>query len=135
MAYVQYIALRNIAPGHVEGNQYDLDILGTLTRQLLVDKEVIKSEDGQTITLFNREELSWGVQTRVFGQSTNIQIEDMREFLASVARGESFSFIPDGEPGGSGDVFTVILEGSNWAEERIGIRSNYRYSLKFRAIT
>lgn len=134
MGYVRYTALRNLAPSHIVDFEYELNVPAIITRRLLVDKEVIKAEGGQTITLFNREELSWSIRTKVFGQSLVDQVEHIREFLSSVSRGESFSFIPDGVIGGDGNVFPVILDGSNWSEERVGIRNNYRYTFIFRVL-
>ncbi len=137
MGYVSYVALRNLASGHTAGDTHELDILGTANRKLVTDKNVIKSEEGQTTTLFNREEVIWQIQTKVFGISMVDQVENIREFLHSVSRGESFTYYPDGTIGEVVDPFSalvVILEGDAWNENRVGIRNNFRYSFDFRVL-
>ena len=134
MGYVTYTALRNLSSGHTSGESYSLDILGTSNRQMLVDKEVIKAEEGQTITLFNREEIKHNIQTKVFGVGVVDSIESIREFLHSVSRGESFTYYLNAEIGDPANPLSVILESSSWQENRVGIRGNFRYNFIFREL-
>lgn len=134
MSYVTYTALRQLTSGHTAGATYDLDILGTSNRRLAVDKTIIKSEEGQTITLFNREEIIYRIQTKVFGVSVVDQIENIQEFLHSVARGESFTYYPISEIGDITNPLNVILDGTRWNENRVGIRNNFRYNFELRVL-
>lgn len=117
MAAVTYTAKRSLASGHTEGTEYSLDIsLSALERRVDTVKDTATSLSGRDETLLHRLDVRWSCTTTYIDSA---DMPELREFLASTAGGESFTFDPYGTVASPDDPVTVTRQGNGYRERRI----------------
>lgn len=85
---IVYTAARSLAPSHVAGTQYLLNIEGVdAIRNRTVDKTVLRSKGGAIETLRNRADNEW---TLTFAPVNGLDVAKLIEFLDSTEGGEKF---------------------------------------------
>ena len=122
-----YTAKRNIQAGHtidvdytidIGVDQYDYDLNNKGTQSVAFD--------GSTVSVIHNMAETITISTLPLDMEPNVTIDDMREFLYSVATGETFSI--DGD--------TVIMDSfkSPFKENRRSVTDDYSYSFKVRKL-
>lgn len=131
MAAVTYTAWRSLVSGHVEGDEYSLDIpLASLERRVAEEKERTESLSGNEETLLHRLDVFWSCTTANIKEA---DIGALREFLDSTAGGEQFTFDPYGSVASPDDPVTVKRRGSGYREQRVGrVARVYRVSFEMK---
>ena len=109
MSSVTYTAKRRIISGHTIDTEYDIDFDSTLLDQQmrLVGSQSV-SLSGTTEGINNRVSDIWTVRTEIFADAS---LDSWKEFLASVAAAETFTFDAYGTSGSPDNAQSVILEG------------------------
>jgi hypothetical protein len=109
MASVTYTALRRIISGHSASTSYSIDFEASrIDPALNFTRDFGISLDGTTEGILSRVEDTWAVTTS-FIDSTDLS--QWKEFLASVAAAEGFTFDAYGTSGSPDNPETVILTG------------------------
>lgn len=131
---IQYVATRNLAPGHQLEAEYEIvvlaqsldrDVSAEVNRQISLDRSRVESE----LRGFDRfyDVLTDHIQ---IGSAT----AEFEEFLESVINGESFSFDPDSDTEGlEVRPMTVMLETTSYRPQR-NIPGHYQYSFTVRLL-
>lgn len=110
MAFAEYIARRRLAPGHVVGTVYGLQLtLVGADRSVAVLREQPEALDGSSETLYFGEKVSWQIRTIPYSEPIAGLV---REFLASVSDGQVFLFDLYGNGAGSVQEISVTLDGA-----------------------
>lgn len=107
MADITYTAEREIASGHTQGTQYTITIpLARWDRSPRTEKNTVRSLSGRTMTRRLNTVVFYDITTSPTDDAT--QIAHMREFLASVNGGETFTINPFG-----GGAISLKLDGDH----------------------
>lgn len=89
MGALSYIATRSLAPGHIELEEYSLEIgLTDATRSRDVRKTVHRAANGNTETVYEGAETTWALE---FEPTAGADLLQLIEFLDSTASGETFT--------------------------------------------
>jgi len=115
MAYVVYQASRALAPAHIAGVDYELQLkISDLIRPSGGDlKEMPQAIAGNVETLFFGEVRTWGV-TLAPARISEAQI--LYEFLRSTADGQQFTFDPYGSVGHGIAAMQVVRADDGYTE-------------------
>lgn len=114
------------------GQSYSIEFTPrALERSGRIDRSRRTSLAGNRETLLNRIETFWNVNS---GRLLESQIPQWREFLASVAAGETFSFDPYGTIAMPDNPLSVDLEDDDHTESRLGKTRRYIVALKLRVL-
>ncbi|MDG9671813.1 hypothetical protein ONV78_29020 [Hahella sp. CR1] len=127
--YVEYTARRFIAPGHVAGGNYWIDV--KLTRcdfDAQIEAQTTTALSGKSKTLLHRIDQTYDIATVYMNQLE--QLAEMREFLGSVSGGESFMVSLHGDR--VSPLQPAMLDPITWKEERYGTTDYFRYTFKVR---
>jgi len=95
-----------------------------------IESETTTSLDGSMETDFQRIDVFWDVSTDFIETAT--RLAEFREFLASVAGGEVFTFDPEATDGTAVDEYQVKLVSQRHRRRRIGMLDAYTYSVRMR---
>ena len=134
MSAITYTAKRYLAPGHVFDTQYSIDV----KMQSINDdeekhlKKAHRSISGKTETWLQRIDRYVTFKTVPIDESTNLYFS-MREFLSSVAGGESFVIDSFGSVASPNNPQTYILESVSPAQ-RIKTLHYKTFSFKARLV-
>ena len=119
MATIIYTAKRSLAPGHVEGEEYllEIGILDDANRRVATEKDVQRSLGGAMETLRHRHDVMWTL-TLEPTQGKNMPL--VREFLDSTDGGEAFSIDLYGQYAQMVNVKRIDTQYSETAFMRVG---------------
>lgn len=89
MGTIIYTAKRSLAPGHLLGDEYGLEIgiMDDAQRSTAVEKETQRALGGATETLRHRSDVNW---TLTLEPQRGVDMPFLREFLDSTDGGEPF---------------------------------------------
>jgi hypothetical protein len=131
---IEYIATRNLGPGHTINLTYEIavlaqtldrDVSASISRQVSLDRSRVESELRGIERFYDvtTDHIPIGNSSRYF-----------EEFLESVINGESFTFDPDSDAVGSVvSPQSAILESSSYRPVR-AIPGYYQYSFTVRLL-
>ena len=126
-----YTAKRRLASGHSVETEYDYVIDGAaIDQDESIESETTTSLNGSMETDFQRIDVFWDVSTDFIETAT--RLAEFREFLASVAGGEVFTFDPEATDGTAVDEYQVKLVSQRHRRRRIGMLDAYTYSVRMR---
>ena len=127
MAVITYIAARSLVAGHTAGDEYAIEIpFSRWDRVAKREAETIRTLSGNSFTRLHRIDTSYDAGTVPVDDTA--LINQMREFLASVAGGEEFTVDPLGTIAAPDQEFAVEIEGDP-TESR---QQNFWFSFQFR---
>lgn len=131
MAYVTYTALRKIISGHSASTSYTIDFGATEMTPILDLKNSYNiALDGTTEGVLDRTDDRWRVRTNHIDSA---DVDQWKEFFASVAAAESFAFDAYGTSVSPDNEQTVILEG-NPTFTRVSTIDKFNISFNVRVI-
>lgn len=134
MSAIIYTAKRYLAPGHTANTQYSIDV-GMRTINDDEEKHHRKqhrSLSGLTETWLHRIDRYISFQTVPLYEGHSLYF-DMREFLSSVAGGETFTVDPWGTVAAPNNPITCLLDGVSPAQRADTLRYKM-FSFKARVI-
>jgi hypothetical protein len=109
MTAITYTAERSLAPGHLQGENYEIGIRCVgIEKGLDLDKTARVAKSGRTETITWRSKRIWQVTTAVYDSEDLLEI---LEFLSSVSQGEAFEFDEFGRPGQPDLPAVVVMDG------------------------
>lgn len=129
---IEYIARRSLAPGHIAGQTYTLDLEVSEAVPNVADvREDARSAGGAIESVFERTDTYWTIDTAPFSGDRVFQV---REFLDSIESGETFRVWLT-----YGDIVPLVLkqEGGAGSEEsfmRTGSAERDFFTARFTAL-
>lgn len=127
MSAITYTAKRNVDGSRTSGIVYSFDVnLNQYTRQVDRHADTMVSLSGTRITTFHRIDENYNVSTVPINDST--LLTQMREFLDSVAGGETFTLDAFGSVASPDNAITFVLE--NYTETLVDLSGFYSFSFK-----
>lgn len=91
MLQIDYIAKRSLKTGHVVDTQYTINTeLSRRDRRYATVGSQSVALSGNTTTIVHRRDEIWRLESQIITTTTVPDIDDMIEFLDSVASGETF---------------------------------------------
>jgi len=128
MAVITYTAQRSVMANHVVGTQYTFEILLNKFDRIPKRKQnTATSLSGLTQTLLHRIDISY--QAATIPTNSQNKIDQLREFLDSVAAGEEFTLDALGSLSEAHAPQTYKVEG-DYAENMVDITGYYSFSFK-----
>lgn len=134
---VRYTARRSLAPGHVAGGLYTMNLYVTQKdRGRRVQREQSTSLSGLTYTTYYNGRQTYAIETRPM---TLTETREMREFLDSAEDGQIILFSPTAWAGASPEGFiSCMLDNNTYQEVRSVQRgddqTNDRFTFRFSLI-
>ena len=127
---IDYTALRSVQGGHSATTAYAINVdLSQSDKQIKNTGVQTMALDGSTVTTIHRSETIYSITTELCSTSTTPSLDDMREFLDSVSRGETFQMDV------SGTSIDYILDSFESPYSETRENPNYfRFSFAARAI-
>ena len=126
-----YTAKRRLAPGHAIDTEYDFIIDGAaIDQDEATEAQTTTALDGSSETDFQRIDVFWDATTDFI--ETAQRLAEFREFLASAAGGEVFTFDPEATSATAVDEYSVKLVSQRHRRSRVGMLDAYTYSLRMR---
>lgn len=129
------------AAGHASGSSYAIGFdAEQLDRSSKTQKTRKTSIGGSIETTYQRSEVTWAVKTTLLEET---DLKFWREFLGSVAGGESFTFDPYGSSSVGDDglrdtvadtSLTCIIDSDSTSEDREGTSRYYRIGFNVRVL-
>lgn len=130
MAAIIYTARRSLAPGHEDGEVYELELpMSAIDLSDDTDSKEHTALSGITETVWNRIDETWRFTTVPMDAATTAQL---REFLNSHISGEPFTIDPYGTLSQPDDPFTAELVSRKHALRRFGALMMYQISFEVR---
>lgn len=130
MAAITYTARRSLVPGHVEGEEYSLEVaMSAIDPTTDAERDDHVALDGTTESLLTRIDKLWRFRTIPLEEPVAAQ---MREFLDSVLGGEAFVIDPYGTIADPIQPLTVKLASKRYGDDRHGTVFLYRFSFDVR---
>lgn len=128
MSAIRYYAKRNIDASRSAGTEYSFDVaLTAFTRQVERKEETATSLSGIRFTTLHRLDQGYQVTTAPINDSAILT--QMREFLDSVAGGETFYIDPFGSVLTPNNEYQLVLNG-NYSETLVDLSGFYSFSFK-----
>jgi len=126
---ISYTAKRNLIAGHVSGSVYNVECTPELLNPITnFNREQVTTLSGtQHFNLLNIDE-GWKVKS-AWIQSSDEQ-KKWKEFLHSVAGGETFSFDAYGTSASADNVQSVVLMSSDASPLRVGTTNIFQYDFE-----
>lgn len=122
MADITYTATRNIKSGHSSGTDYTITVnLQQADEQITPVNTQAVSLSGNTVTTAQRIDQVINITTDYINSSTTPDVDDMLEFLHSVAHGESFTY-------NDGSDKTVRLNGAP-SRSQTGVYYSWQFAI------
>ncbi|MAD69943.1 MAG: hypothetical protein CL538_05405 [Alcanivorax sp.] len=138
MATITYTAKRSLMAGHVEGEEYSLEIpIEDWTPQRERVTEEVTALGGKEFQTFHRKDRLWSVSTvplDAIGQvepDDALLVEQLQEWEDSVQAGEVFQIDPFGTAEVPAQPINVTLKG-DVSDSLVNTVGYYRYSFKVR---
>lgn len=132
MASIIYTAKRSVIDSHSELTEYEFEVaLNKFERSAKRDQETSPSLSGLRYTVLHRIDIGFDVSTIPI-KDTDL-LDQMREFLDSVAGGESFSIDVFGTALAPNNALELILDG-DYTENMVDISGYYAFSFKVLAL-
>lgn len=112
--------------------QYSIDFAPrALDRSAKIERKRSTALGGASETLFTRNDIFWNVD---YGKINAAAMPQWREFLASVAGGESFMFDPYGSIAVPNAPVSVEWDNDSYSEERVGSSGLFAISFRVRVL-
>lgn len=128
MAHIVYTAKRSIIDAHSAETEYEFEIdLGKFDRSTKREQETSSSLVGVRFTVLHRIDVFYSATTAPVNSSSDI--DQMREFLDSVAGGEEFTIDPMGTILTPDNPRTLTIDG-DYTESQVGESQYYTFSFK-----
>lgn len=130
MPTINYVAKRDLITGHVASTSYDIETEATQIDQGHVRDATIKTSlGGKTTTVLRKQDKKWsmtiGPFARTGGEGT---LEQVIEFLSSVAGGEAFTLDPYGTLASPDNAVAVVLDSKGYSPKRLGLSDYFTIS-------
>lgn len=128
MSAITYTAKRNVDASRIEDVIYVFNVgLTQFTRNVNRQQNTTTSLSGERFTTLHRLDETYDISTVPINDSA--LLVQMREFLDSVAGGESFSVDAFGSVGSADNPITLVLDG-NYTESLVDLTGFYSFSFK-----
>jgi hypothetical protein len=115
-----------------DGQLYTLEFKPTkLDRSEKFVRQKAQALGGARETLFQRSDVFWDVNS---GPLIETDVPQFREFLASVAAGETFVFDPYGTLGAPDNSWSVEIDIEQYQEDRISMIRLYNFPFRVRVL-
>lgn len=132
MSHIVYTAKRSVMDSHSIETEYEFEVaLNKFERSAKREQETSPSLSGVRFTVLHRIDVFYDISTVPL--SDLLVIDQMREFLDSVAAGEQFTLDVYGEIGAPDDPRTFIIDG-DYKENMVDISGFYSFSFKALAV-
>ena len=132
MGYISYTALRKIMTGHQSGDLYEMEIpFARFDSSMRIQKKSHTSLGGQQETVLTRVDNEIGI---TIGEFSRTQLGQMREFIHSVAAGETFTVDAYGTVSTIDDPICVQMTSNSVREQRVGTSDFFKISFKVREV-
>lgn len=127
---VDYIARRSIQAGHTVETQYTINFdIFEKTKTSKAEGVQVKSLSGNTVTVVHRNSETYNLTSVLITASTTTTLLDMREFLDSVTRGETFFL----DVRGTSEAYILSSLSNPYTETELET-SHYRFSFGARRL-
>lgn len=128
MAYISYVAKRKLITGHISGASYELTLpFSQFNSSININKKTHTSLSGQQETVLTRIDNRISIALSEFPRTMLPQI---REFIHSVAGGETFTVDAYGSAAIPDDPLMVQLASTRVKEQRVGTSEFFRLSFQ-----
>lgn len=112
--------------------QYSIEFAPrALDRSAKIERQRRTALGGASETLFTRNDIFWNVE---YAKISAAAMPQWREFLASVAGGESFTFDPNGSLAVPSAPVSVEWDNDSYTEERVGRSGLFAIGFKVRVL-
>jgi len=128
---IDYTAKRSLKSGHAVDTAYVITVdLSKLSRNYKAIGNQAVSLSGNVVSSVHRYEETHDLQTVIVTAVTTPDIDDMIEFLDSVASGEIFEL----DLSGASEPYVMAAMGRAYRTRRIGSDDIFQYSFKVRKL-
>ena len=132
MAYISYTATRKVITGHTTGYLYEMEIpFNRFDSSMKVQRKAHVSLGGQQETVLTRVDSEISI---TMGEFHRTRLPEIREFVHSVAGGESFTVDAYGTIATTDERISVQMTSNSVREQRVGTTEFFKISFKVREI-